>query len=176
MIYYINFHIANFFSNSKKTKKNNNKDNLPNILINNKDFDSNCLINLKLMEMIEKKDNNNRLQTDFLDMKQKMLETYFNQRIFEIEMKQKIKDLEEGQKQTKITQPKTKGFLDEIPNTLRQILEKLKNVEEMQFEILQDYTKKTHYNSNDKILYVHPEDFLHINKALMQQKYKQLKN
>ncbi|MFB0638046.1 hypothetical protein [Candidatus Phytoplasma solani] len=175
-VYYINFWIANFFSLPKKqsvTKNNDNQNHLPNILINNKDLDSNCLINLKLIEMMERKNHHNS-QTDLLEMKQKMLETYFNQKIFEIEIKQKIKDLEEQQKQTTISQPK--DFLDEIPKTLRQILEKLSNVEEMQFEILQDSTKKTHYNFDNKILYVHPEDFLHINKALVQQKNKQLKN
>ncbi|WP_374695374.1 hypothetical protein ACEW7V_02815 [Areca yellow leaf disease phytoplasma] len=36
----------------------------------------------------------------------------------------------------------------------------------MQFNFLQDYTKKTYYSSDDRVLYVHPEDFVHINKAL----------
>lgn len=179
-IYYINFKIANLFSNStnsQKKKKDDDQNNLPNILINNRDLnsnlDSNCLINLKLMELMAKKENNGRLQTDFLEIRQKMLETQFNQKIFEIEMKQKIKDLEESKKQNNIAQQPRKNY-NEIPDALRKILEKLNNVEEMQFEILKDYTQKTHYDSKDKTLYVHPEDFLHMNKALMEEKYKKL--
>ncbi|GAK73796.1 hypothetical protein, partial ['Chrysanthemum coronarium' phytoplasma] len=141
------------------------------------------LINLKLMEMMDKKDKN-RSQTDLLELKHKMLETYFNQKIFELEMKQKIKELEEKQQQSKAdtipnnaqTFNSQKNFWDEIPETLKQVLEKLNNIEEMQFEILQDYTKKTYYNSDDRVLYVHPEDFLHINKALGHKKQQQLKN
>ncbi|ABC65676.1 hypothetical protein M33023_05710 [Candidatus Phytoplasma asteris] len=188
-IYVINFRIAAFFSPSKsfKESKNNNNKNeqpqIPNVLINNKDFDSNCLINLKLMEMMDKKDNN-RSQTDLLELKHKMLETYFNQKIFELEMKQKIKELEEKQEQSKAdtipnnaqTFNSQKNFWDKIPETLKQVLEKLNNIEEMQFEILQDYTKKTYYSYDDRVLYVHPEDFLHINKALGHKKQQQLKN
>jgi hypothetical protein len=188
-IYVVNFRIATFFSPSKSPKegKNNNNKNeqpqIPNVLINNKDFDSNCLINLKLMEMMGKKDNN-RLQTDFLELKHKMLETYFDQKIFELEMKQKIKELEEKQYKSKAdtinnnapTFATKNNFWYEIPETLKQVLEKLNNIEEMQFEILQDYTKKTYYSSDDRVLYMHPEDFVHINKALGHKKQQQLKN
>ncbi|WP_024563730.1 hypothetical protein [Candidatus Phytoplasma tritici] len=188
-IYVINFRIAAIFSpskSSKESKNNNNKNEqpqIPNVLINNKDFDSNCLINLKLMEMMDKKDNN-RSQTDLLELKHKMLETYFNQKIFELEMKQKIKELEEKQHKSKAdtipnnaqTFNSQKNFWNEIPETLKQVLEKLNNIEEMQFEILQDYTKKTYYSSDDRVLYVHPEDFLHINKALGYKKQQQLRN
>ncbi|MBS2126410.1 hypothetical protein J8J04_01740 ['Fragaria x ananassa' phyllody phytoplasma] len=176
-IYRINFSLAAVFNHSKKNKQSqsksggNNSSHLPNILINNKDFDSNCLINLKLLEMMDNKKNDTS-KTDLLEMKQKMMETYFNQKLFELEIKQKMMALEDNQKRLYDNPPK--NFLDEIPQTLRQILEKLTNVEEMQFEILKDDTKKTYYSSDDRILYVNPEDFLHINKALVQQKHQQL--
>ncbi|WP_374695376.1 hypothetical protein ACEW7V_02825 [Areca yellow leaf disease phytoplasma] len=59
-IYVVNFRIAAFFSPSNRLKRENNDNKneqpqIPNVLINNKDFDSNCLINLKLMEMMDKK-------------------------------------------------------------------------------------------------------------------------
>ncbi|MBP5835801.1 hypothetical protein CHTY_003030 [Candidatus Phytoplasma meliae] len=177
LIYRINFSLAAAFSHSKKNKESqsksggDNSSHLPNILINNKDFDPNCLINLKLLEMMDNKKNDTS-KTDFLEMKQKMMETYFNQKLFELEMKQKMMELEENQKRLHANSPK--NFLDEIPQTLRRILEKLTNVEEMQFEILKDDTKKTYYSSDDRILYVNPEDFLYINKALVRQKHQQL--